>query len=496
MEKTEPKTPRKTGWREMLRTLSIYRWRVIACVVAFGALAACVVMLSPRQWRAEMTVMLVPQDAEENPIGEFKYDARYRLAMQLAIVRQVLLSDEVLSDVMQRVPGSSPVKGTQALDVLRKRIDIRAPAPHEFGNTEMFNLAVVDPDRNRALVMAATIKEVAERRLSELSATKARTLVRQEFDLVTGAREVVAQAQADLKQIGNRAGPDRADLQNLTNLAAFEPLLKRSIAQARTSYQDLQGKIRAEQSRLETLQRIGRKLDQLDLSALPSNLLNQDPTVQLARKRLGDLNAKLRQLRAEFTDHHPRVRAVQRELTETAQAIRKSVGAAIIAAEDDLTAMSKQVDYLAGQEQHYQARLQRIQGLQTEYTVAAEALQQDMKRWREAKQRLAMARSVESRARHSERMVYVDPPKILDRPVGPGRTATMLAGLVLGLLAGVGVALLSRQNSTLVRTESDLRRAAPDVPVLGSVRRVNRVFKTKASMNEVRRDAVNPPNKG
>jgi len=481
MEKIDPSIPTKTGWREIGRSVWIYRWRVAVCVVAFAGLAVSVAMLRPKLWRAETTVLLVPQDAGEKQMAEFDYDARYRLAMQMANVRQIVRSDEVLAEVLRRAPDNSPTKGNQPLDALRERIEIQAPKPHEFGNTEMFCLAVKHPDRNQALVLAATIKEVTESRINELTAAKARTLVRQESDLVEQARREVAEAEATLKQIENRAGPDRSDLVTLANSPGSQLILTRSIVEARNAYQALQGKIRAEQSRLKTLKALVRRLDEVDLAALPSNVLNQDPVIQMARTRLSDLNGQLRKLRAVFTEYHPRVRAVQRELNQTAAAIRKSVRAAVAAAEDDLTAMSKQVDYLAGQEQHYQARLVGVQALKSEYAVAADALQQAVQRWRDARHRLAQSQSIATRARHAERLVYVDPPKILDRPVGPGRTTIVLAGVILGLLAGVAVAMLSRQSSTLIRTESDLRRAAPEVPILGTVRRVNRVFKAKVS---------------
>lgn len=453
MERT---TPSETSVADIWRTLSTYRWRILACVAAFVGLAICVAMVTPWTWRAHMTVWLVSQTIGREQQGEFGYDADRQLAVQLQNFRQVAFSDDVLAEVVERVPAPGILKlvtRDDAIDSLRERMDMRAPKGTEFGKSEIFRVSVVDHDPARALALAEALKQVSQKRYKELYLQKAESLTRQATEAADAARGALATVQKGLVRLEKEAGPDLHDLRMLAGTKSGDVLLKKVLLNVQSDRQKLEGEVRESQKRLDAVKRAMAKMTDANLTALPTQLLSKDEYLRPAHAHLLGLMAQVERLESRYTAQYPEVQAARRELADARRRFRQSLAAFVASLESDLSARLARLAYLAKQEQLHLARLQRLERMRTAYATAMAAVERALQRMQVTERRLAEAGELEARSRQAKLLLFVDPPKVDSQPVSPKRRDHVLAGLALGLLAGIGVAMLSRNASVLGPTE-------------------------------------------
>jgi uncharacterized protein involved in exopolysaccharide biosynthesis len=178
----------------------------------------------------------------------------------------------------------------------------------------------------------------------------------------------------------------------------------------------------------------------------------KDPTLA----KLGELRAQLNQKLAIYSDQHPEVIALKRQLAalETAN--------------------------IAVSEQRLNSATEKLKGLQQRATTAAklEAQMTDMNRdydvlkqkYDELRVRAESARISGDAKTDTEAMRFrvVDPPNVPSAPSGPKRTLLLLAVLCASLGGGIALAFLLTEMDDSFSTPADLRKAF-DLPVLGSV---------------------------
>jgi len=430
------------------RTVWQYRWRIAMCALASAAVAGCVAAITPWTWRASMTAWLVPQTIAREQQGEFSYDADRRLAVQLENFRQVALSDEVLAEVLDRVatgPPDADVSRDAQVRGLRDRIKMSTPKGTEFGRSEMFQITVVDDAPARALAIAEAFKDVSQQRYTQLCVQKANALVKQASKACDQAEAVFGVGQRARRRLDRQAGADVHDLRTLATRPDGDMLLDKAMVDIYGERQKLEGEVREHQRRLEAVRQAAAQLTDADLWALPSGLLGDNKDLGAARAGLADLTATLAQLRARFTEQYPKVQAVRRELVDARQRLRRSLTAFLASLGSDLAARQERLTYLTKQERNHRDRLARLERMRIAYVTATDAVDRATERVRVTAQQKAAAAEIEARARRAQLLVFVDPPKVDDQPVNPPRQKHILVGLALGLAAGLGVALLSRQ---------------------------------------------------
>ena len=450
MERTNPS---QVSVAEIWSTLSQYRWRIAACVASFVGLAACVAALTPWTWRAGMTVWLVPQTMESNQQGEFGYDADRRLSVQLENFRQVAMSDEVLRAILKRVPTGAPpglVTADQAIQSLRKHIGIRAPKGGEFGKSEIFLVSITDEDPGRALAVAEAFRDESQKRYQHLYYQKSETLTRQAAEATNGARTSLSGAQRELRRLELKAGRDLHDLRVLVGRQSADLLLKKALLNVQGERQKVEGEVRERQKRLEAVRQAVAKLTDSGLTAVPTHLFAKDDFLSPARRRVSELTARLGTLESRFTGEYPEVQAVRRELADARKRFRQALSGFMESLGADLAARAERLAYLSKQEREHMERLERLERMRTEYAMASATVERSLERVQATGRRLAEAQEIEARSRQARLLIFVDPPKVEDQPVGPKRRNHILAGLALGLLAGVGVAMISRHSGTAV----------------------------------------------
>src|SRR5206468_1096046 len=111
--------------------------------------------------------------------------------------------------------------------------------------------------------------------------------------------------------------------------------------------------------------------------------------------------------------------------------------------EVDLLLNNERVQTLEQQREVVQSRLGRLASARAEYANLVNTTRHSGEILKTAQQELSAARASEAAAHTASLITVVDRPDAGSRPIGPSRSAIALAGLLGGLLIGVGVVFIT-----------------------------------------------------
>jgi len=193
---------------------------------------------------------------------------------------------------------------------------------------------------------------------------------------------------------------------------------------------------------------------------------------------VSELQSKLNSLRSRYGPMHPDVRKLEAEIAQAkakqgqtsdnapapAPVVRKVHNPVIEAQMDQLDQdLQKQKDLMAELQSEIKARFEKMQAVPVYQQETAtiqrdyDALQNRYKTLLDKKMSAETAEALESREK-SERFVVLDSAQVPDAPYSPNRPVLILGGLFLGLLLGIGVAVVREMLDDSVRNEREAER--------------------------------------
>jgi len=193
-------------------------------------------------------------------------------------------------------------------------------------------------------------------------------------------------------------------------------------------------------------------------SYAPSTLLN-DPVLAELAKEMARLEVERRKLLGEFTEAHPAVRevdhqidALQKRMLATYQSLQKGYQLQIRNLDKEIARFEKQLKALPDAEQQL-VRLTRLA------TVNADIYTFLLQKHEEA--RIARAATISS-------INIIDPSIVPDRPVKPNKRKNLLLALIVGGMAGVGIAFFMEYLDDTIK-DAETAKKILGVPVLSVI---------------------------
>jgi uncharacterized protein involved in exopolysaccharide biosynthesis len=222
---------------------------------------------------------------------------------------------------------------------------------------------------------------------------------------------------------------------------------------------------------------------------IESELRSQDaetisPATSLSR--LDELKLELARLRSRFTDRHPDVVRLQREIAELeSQATEPAVveelprasatniyaAAEIQTLNREFVRLGSERDEILAEMGRFERRLERTPRVQQDLLI----LTRDYDNVRESYEKLLSKRLEARLAENLERSQQGEQFRILERAVPPGRpyfpqrTICLGGGLLIGLALGLGAAFLREEVDQTFGDPQSLQSAFPGVAVLTSI---------------------------
>jgi uncharacterized protein involved in exopolysaccharide biosynthesis len=460
---TSTAIPGLLQWLALARKYPL-RWIVPAVLVASAALAFSLVC--PGNWQASQALIIRNEaTAGHEELGSF--DRADDMKTVQETILELVKSRGVLRGALVKVgPPADYDKPADAwpseLDVaaLRDAVTLEPPKGAEFGMTEVFYLTVKNHARERAIALAAALTDQAEARFQKIRDAKARSMISELTNSVTLARADLDKSTDKLSAIEKEVGPDLAELRILNDTTTGDSTLRRTVGEIRTELRVARSNHRTSKELLTLLKHAQH--DQGQLLAAPNQLLDSQPALRRLKDGLVDAQINTAQLKGRMSDEHPLVKAARESEEEIGRHLHQELAIAIRGVNAELRLTGDRVSLLEERLAETTGRLERLAELRAPYANKVSELAHRTQVLQQSEQRLSQARAEQGAAAQASLISRIDTPDAGTRPLGPGRAVICLAGIVGGLLVGMGVLFMTVTPPAPVSKET-VPQSAPAV---------------------------------
>jgi succinoglycan biosynthesis transport protein ExoP len=463
---------------EVRHYLDIVRRRksvVILTTVGFFLCAAIVAHYMPNVYRSE-TVILV--DAQQVPSSYVPTTVSTPIQDRLSTIQQQVMSPTRLRRMIDKLNVFPDLRGKMTDEALIQKIQ-KSTSVEVGGRFSSFKIAYQGENPKQASEIA---NELAATFIEENS--KAR---QQQF---AGTAEFLENELQDTK---SKLEAREQQLQSFKSSYVMD--LPESKQFHMEALNNLRSQLEASQDRVRRAQQ--------DKMMLQSMMSTNAPTVDLdggaggtpspLQTQIQKLESHLAELRVRYGPNFPDVRKAQtdldrlkkKEVTEKAQAPTLSLVETapssgskrnpVIEAQlqklnqeiDEQTKLQsplqQQIDFHVSKLERVPIFEQQIAGLMRDY----DSLRAHYQSLLDKKLSAQMASELEARQK-GERFTILDPAPVPYQPFGPNRILISLAGLVVGLFGGIGLAIAAEMMDQSVRSEHEAAHLL-GVPVLAGI---------------------------
>lgn len=428
--------------QQLLHIVVQYRNRWLLPAAAVSSLALFYAVFRSDTWEASQS-LVVRNEAAGNlsEPGKFRHademknaqETILELAKSPAVLRQALV--EVGPPAGEATAENWPADEDVA--TLAESVKLAPPKGAEFGKTEILYLKVRDKSRPRALALVSAVSKHLQARLQQLREAKAQGMITELAKAVSMAEADVATVTDKLAELEISVGSDLAELRILHESSSGDSDLRRKSLELETELRQAWLVQRSEQSLLDLLE--SARVDPGRLLAMPSRLLESQPSLKRLKEGLVDAQLKTAELSGGRRSEHPLVRAALEAEEEISRQLHQELEIACRGVQVNLQLASERAGSLSEQFADTRARLAKLGSLRAAYSNLISDVQQRSVLLASAQRELSEARSNWAGA-HSSSLIYtIDEPDTGTRPVGPGRLMIALSGVMAGLAIGAAV---------------------------------------------------------
>jgi len=439
--------------RELGRLLVLYwrRWAIATLLVTLAAVAYALV--APKTWQASQTLIV-----RNEAVGGETEPGKFRGTEDLKSIQETIVElskgHSVLKAALVEVgpPADSAPPSTwpsdNDIDSLQKAVRIAPPKGVEFGASEVFYLEVRDKDRTRVAELSSALSHQLQLHLQEIRDAKAQSMVDELNKAVQLAKSDLLAATAQLTALEKEVGSDLPELRSLLDSNSSDTSLRRTVSEIENELRQFRGTEKANRQLLTLLKQ--SQADPTRLMAAPTRLLDSQPALRRLKDGLVDAQLRTATLQGRMSAEHPAIISAKEAEAQVADRLHAELSTALRGLESELAFDANRLEMLENQRKIAAARLAHLAGLRATYTnILAEATNR-AKLLDRAEQNLASARSDSASAKAASQITRVDAPDTGVSPVSPSKSMIVLCGLLGGLLAGLGIVLLTAPATAAV----------------------------------------------
>lgn len=428
------------------RLLMAYRWRWLLPAVLIGGLSCAYAALKRDRWEATQAVSVRNETTGgAATTGDFHLEDEMKATQEtvLEIARSRPVLSAALTDVGPPINwvGAGQWPTQDDVDDLQDALKVTPPKGAEFGKTEIFYVKLRQRERDRATRLLERLCHHLSESLGELRGARANGTAEELREVVSLAVAELGQAQQKLAAMEQKVGSNLVELRMLEQSPAGVSELNRELTEAENEVRQARSKQSLNHSILKLLS--DAQDDPQLLITSPNTLFEAQPSLKRLADGLADVQLKTSSLLGAMTERHPQVLASRQAESTIRQKIFSELTLALHAIEAENQLADGRVEYLEGRLGELRERMSEVAALRVEYA----SLNGDVAHRRtvlEAAQRqLADAQASQAVASKCSLIDLIGVADTGSRPVGPGRLIISLLGLAGGLIAGLGVLVLT-----------------------------------------------------
>ncbi|HVA48030.1 MAG TPA: hypothetical protein VNH11_16795, partial [Pirellulales bacterium] len=261
-------------------------------------------------------------------------------------------------------------------------------------------------------------------------------------------REIVSLSAQELENANQRlADMERGMGSNLVELRMLEQSpagvseLNRELTESQNELRQARTRQSVNRSILKLL-RDAQDDPQLLVTA-PNTLFEAQPNLKRLADGLVDVQLKTSSLLGVMAERHPQVIVSRRAEEMIRKKIFTELSLALHAIEAENQLADGRVEYLEGQLEEMRRGMGEVAARRVEYASASSEVAHRRALLETAERQLADVRATQAVARKCSLIDRIGTPYTGSRPLGPGRPAIAAIGIAGGLMAGLGIVILT-----------------------------------------------------
>jgi capsular exopolysaccharide synthesis family protein len=449
-------------WR-LAHELYKYKWLVIGAVVAASAITYFWTLRQPRIYEADCTIAYEPspprtlgREIDDITAPMQYWSAREYYATQNEIIRSRAVAEKAVRKLGLQHFGSAPEAGGSGAGANLTNAALRVKQQLSVAqdrDTRIVHVRIRDRNAERAMTLAnavadAYIEKTTEDRLG--STTNALEWLGGQLDSL---RKDLERSELSLHDFVKEEANLSMPFEEQQSLISEEiHSYNKELNTAHVTRLGLE-------ARLEELE----KIDPSDPATLDGRVLAASPTLNSARERFLDRSNERARLTTRYGDQHPQIRELDVDLTRLSAQIRGEVDGMLAGARSQL----REAKRIEG---GIRALLDQANRTGLDLNLK-EITHRRLQRERDNSARLygaILERTAETDLAHALQVTLV---RVVDRAlvptfsVYPVMRTNLTIGAVIGLLAGIGLALLLSQLDKTIRSIEDAEQLG--ITILG-----------------------------
>jgi hypothetical protein len=428
-------------WSTLLRRPAI----ILVPLAAGGVIGLLIGILGPRQWGASQT-FVVREELIGRIVGPGRFDSLDRMKTAQETISELARRPGVVRRTLQAIGPDSIFSGKDwpdeaTVESVGQSISFYAAGGGDFGKTEVLTMQVKASTRERGRSFVAALFNELQTEVRLFRQERAKSMVQETGQALEIASQRYDEAMLRLSGMEKEMGADLSDLRSLSEPMGGSGELRKQSAL-------IESEVRGISARLAVNRELERHLlaireDSTRLLVTPRELLESQPVLARLKDRLVDAQFTLATASGNYTNKHPRVQAAAKTVSDLQSQIVGEMETAIAGLASQRTILEQETVELNGKIQKINSRLRTLAGKRAGYSQLVDEVGQAKEALGRAKQEMIQAEGIFKAAASVDLMTPVDEPYVTTQPLGPGKKAVLLGGLLAGAFVGIGLLMMA-----------------------------------------------------
>ncbi len=415
---------------------------VFLCAIAAGAWA----YMNPGNWTASQS-LVVRDDLLGDSFKPGRFNSLESMKAAQETIFHIARKPEVIRAAIRECGRSNEISNEE-IEQYQRFISIVAPNGGEFGKTEVFVLRVREKSVEQAEFLIESLTSEIESHLQIVRTSLMASMQAELASNVARTSEHYADLVKEIQKVEESVGADLGSLRGLIDPNSGAGDLQRSLEQIRLEIRS------AENDR----ERVARQLDLVRLAMQQSSgeylttsndLLELQPVLKRLNDGLIDSRLSLSLAMGKYDSGHPLVENAKTAASQTLDQIRSVLDSTEQGLVSQLAMYEQKVARLFEAEKVCANRLIEIGKLRVTYKSLSDELTKRGDSLAKTRTELAEIQALAESAEEVSLITRVGEPQTGTRPDGISKRAMVFAGMLGGLMIGIGLVVLRGGPNTI-----------------------------------------------
>jgi succinoglycan biosynthesis transport protein ExoP len=459
----------QTLFREFIFIL-FYRSRIILTVfLAVFIISLIIAVTLPSMYRSTAKFSLILPQSFDPLQQETSYDYRNRLRRFLQEQKELVLSNRVLTKVIQELyPGTTDYSDiNKKIDELREDLDVVPPGGETFEGSNVYNVDYVHKNPEWASKVGMTITTSYLEAYREMSRSKTNYSHSFFVDQVEKLTKEMKEKENNLRDFETRQALSLLEILNLgegkTNTEVGPNVL---LTQFLGNYHALQTELAG---LLVSISSLERENNRGDIPVVLPEMEIPGRTISVFKNKVAQLQIQLNEMRPQFTENFEPMKQVEQEMKLSVDSLKKELNRSINAQKITAQNMKARIGQLEKTIRELRERIQTISKEKATYDSLKQEFNIAKDNYTRTHAQMEQARMAHSLNQDKQFMTLIDKPTVPGKPFKPNRLLIILGGLFAGLFMGITAALIVDHFDHRMKTSYEIERVL-NIPVMGSIR--------------------------